>query len=566
MSTPIARWDVVPYQRFSTSFKIGIVAFHKNGIANIDFTITGQGFSGSNQSVSSMLLNDRTGIWEYWISLSPDDFATSGLISIDATVTGGDSDSRIMDTLYLNVDKGDLERHEAWVDPTNGSDSTGAIDDNTHPFATARIALQAINTVQGSVDGAIIYFEEGVHSNGWYNPVTSTEWLTYKPSLNADPSNISWSSWGGTATTTLLKLEGLTIASSGSGNLPFNNTASNIWFDNVTSIGSGQTVTSSNPLMNNVVVPTYYTDTIIDNVDYGVYNGTLARNVNVTNSGNDAFVNTLCILDSTAIGLDPGETTYWHADCYQCHTTPADNRIVFGFYCRDAHYQGIFLRGVGTHQNNAFVNCFIEKQGPFRLPTEGATYDTGNNGFDIYGLWDHLLVWHCTLPNSDFSFYEETEQGASIINSSWVGNLFTQFIDAHGGINNYENPSWALPGNVNGNIFEHNHYIYSAVDNGSGTVEGQPYIYSKNPDTDPSGSYSVGDPLIDSNSESSTYGYPQSGSPLISRVSPPVVPIDIFGVEWGSSADIGAIKNNIIVTLNKRSRIRDSIFWRLRRI
>src|SRR5690606_33560784 len=41
----IARWDVVPFQTFSGTMNVGIVAFHINGISKVDFEIGGKTYT-----------------------------------------------------------------------------------------------------------------------------------------------------------------------------------------------------------------------------------------------------------------------------------------------------------------------------------------------------------------------------------------------------------------------------------------------------------------------------------------------------------------------------------------
>ena len=75
---PVARWDVVPYQRIDGVFKAGVVAFHDEGV-QVVFEVAGKKFTAEEPK-----LNDRTGVWEFFVPINvaklPD-----GPISLKAT-------------------------------------------------------------------------------------------------------------------------------------------------------------------------------------------------------------------------------------------------------------------------------------------------------------------------------------------------------------------------------------------------------------------------------------------------------------------------------------------------
>jgi hypothetical protein len=84
----IARWDVVPYQTFTSDFNVGVVAFHMNGIDRVDFSCNG----GPWVTVREMQLNPQTNVWEYTARLRAADFAADGPAEVRAIaypVTGG---------------------------------------------------------------------------------------------------------------------------------------------------------------------------------------------------------------------------------------------------------------------------------------------------------------------------------------------------------------------------------------------------------------------------------------------------------------------------------------------
>ncbi|MBS3088949.1 hypothetical protein J4402_04205 [Candidatus Pacearchaeota archaeon] len=94
--TPIARWDVVPYQRINAgeTLNLGVVAFSKEGIDRVEFIISGQGYSGGMKTATEMSLNPQTGVWEYWVPLSASEFSSDGVINVEAVVYGRDGGVR----------------------------------------------------------------------------------------------------------------------------------------------------------------------------------------------------------------------------------------------------------------------------------------------------------------------------------------------------------------------------------------------------------------------------------------------------------------------------------------
>lgn len=114
--TPIARYDVVPFQRINAgeTLNVGVVAFSKAGIDRVEFTVTGQGYSGTNPLVTKeMTLNPRTGIYEYWVPVSADEFSSDGQVQIEAVVYGKDKGMRDKNWL-INDELGTTYTVDCW--------------------------------------------------------------------------------------------------------------------------------------------------------------------------------------------------------------------------------------------------------------------------------------------------------------------------------------------------------------------------------------------------------------------------------------------------------------------
>ena len=138
--TPIARWDVVPYQRIERGkgMKCGVVAFSKAGIAKVTFRVNGR-----LREVPAMTLNERTGVWEYWTPIAAADHPEGGTFQVEATVHGRDGGKRVLPPLELVSNaRGIIPRREAWVDATKGDDKTAAFEFTAYGTAIRYSASQ----------------------------------------------------------------------------------------------------------------------------------------------------------------------------------------------------------------------------------------------------------------------------------------------------------------------------------------------------------------------------------------------------------------------------------------
>lgn len=548
---PIARYDVVPHQRFSIGeiFNFGVVAFSKEGINRIEFTISGQGYSGRNPKVSTgMSYNPRTQVWEYWIPINAADFSSNGVFHVNAVVYGNDGGTHELGDLPLVVNAtGALARPEAWVDGTAGNNLTAEVGNSTLPFATVGAAVEAIQSVNGgSSDGAVIYLFEGSYVLGDGTAVTSDEWFTLTRAAGAVKDNTILVDGGSVQATQLLKISGLTLESTGRHDFIFSGARNpdTLWIHNCRLNGAGQWVAGSNPVHRSDFTD-YWTSSTITNADFGVYKGLLARGMTIENIGNDAFQNTQFVVNARVDGIDPGDTC-WHADAYQTHTSgvaPPNNRIVYNLFCTNLHFQGLFQRVTsGQATNNAFVNVFMEMRPPGRQVSEGGHAILSSGAF--YGHWDHLLVWHCSFPTAGFSIVEEGS-GHGFTNSSFVGNIFWEFRDFETSFGT--EPAYALPGNSDNNMFLYNHFmnaygVTSSCTDGSGSPE-CPHWNAAVADSAAEDSFSTGNDVVDlSDPASGSFGYPLEAAVIIDRLPVVKVPVDINNYLRDAIPDIGAFE------------------------
>jgi hypothetical protein len=162
----------------------------------------------------------------------------------------------------------------------------------------------------------------------------------------------------------------------------------------------------------------------------------------------------------------------------------------------------------------------------------------------MYGPWDHALVWHCTFPKANF-YINTDDAGYGFSNSSFIGNVFYTFSDATPGPGN--EPAYALPDNAGNNEFLYNHFYasYTDVDNCAGNPQppGCPLWNTKSPDSESTGSQSLGTDVIDVDLPATVnFGYPRNGSIVIDRLPFATVPADAFGRPRDGLPDLGALE------------------------
>ncbi len=217
--TPIARWDVVPWQRIEhgETLNCGVVAFSKAGIERVTFRV-----GGERRDVTEMTHNDQSGVHEYWIPVAAGDFDRDGLVTLTATVRGADGGVRELEALPLVVNPtGSLPRPEAWADAENGSDETGRVNDPAKPFKTIGRAMATIrvwmreNGYGDHIGGGIVRLTPGHHpmSNGrvWNEIPAGDEWFTITRSADGTRQNTIIDSFEGSPVTRLLKIDGITL-------------------------------------------------------------------------------------------------------------------------------------------------------------------------------------------------------------------------------------------------------------------------------------------------------------------------------------------------------------------
>jgi hypothetical protein len=313
----IADWDVVPFQVINGTLDVGVVAWHVNtaGIDHVDIRVDG----GPWTSVSQATTNPDSGVVEYYAQLRADQFTSAKTVQLQAIaypVVGAPS---VLQSYNMYVDPANtLASHKAYV-KTTGSDSTGVVNDPTHPFLTIAKAATSIQSAFGRADGGTILVSPGTYDGGTGGADTSFAYLT----VEADPSTVTSRGQvvidGFTGQPThQIHFDGVTMTVG----VP-NISASDprfLWIDQCnldhgdplsdatgftgwTDARSGGTPGQPWTSGDGMVQTASATDSTITNSANGWLNGLLIRNCTITKLGSDAISNTQTSINCTISSL-----------------------------------------------------------------------------------------------------------------------------------------------------------------------------------------------------------------------------------------------------------------------
>ncbi len=150
---PIARWDVVPGQRVSDLFNVGVVAFHEKG-AKVEFTVDGKAAA----TVAEPAKNPRTGIVEHFFAFDPKGRA-DGPAKIGATVTAEGAEPLALPEIVLYADCGKTQgsHKTVWVDSAKGNDFADGSE--ARPFKTIKMAVKRVG------DGGTVFLKPGNYTS-----------------------------------------------------------------------------------------------------------------------------------------------------------------------------------------------------------------------------------------------------------------------------------------------------------------------------------------------------------------------------------------------------------------
>ncbi len=362
----IARWNVVPFQTFSETFAIGVLAFHREGINRVEFSANG----GVWVSVYATSTNPQTNTMEYVATLNAADFP-DGPLEVRAiaypnvgapVVLAGPLDVASLTTgthsLYLNANfSKKLTNIARYVSPTGSDTNTGLTASS--PFATLYQAAYSIHQAQGNADGGHIYLLPGSYTilSAARESLTVNRWLTIKPAPGYSKSDviIKGSTYSGIYNK-LVKFEDVTITGGIDSGGPL---VDYIWLDNVRVVGPGRTAGFVTQYSSSWT-GRYITNSAIVDSSNGAIDFHLARAVHLERIGSDAFSNCGLVVNCTAKDVDPAEQVgNYHPDIYQS-ASKAENVVLYNLVAIEAIGRTQGFQFNVPPGGVAIVNCNIK--------------------------------------------------------------------------------------------------------------------------------------------------------------------------------------------------------------
>ena len=418
----IARFDVVPYQAFSDTLNVGVVAFHVNGIQKVSFSVNG----GSWVDVTDMTRNPDTNVVEYWATLRATDFS-DGQIEVRAIVYPNTGVPRVLQgavtsasqatgnfSLWLYANSGGIyDTSYVYVSPLTGNDTTG-----NGTFGNPYLSLyKALDMVQNGqtirlLDETEYVVPTVVGGPRYAFPYDYANWTTVEADPSVDPNKVIVKGGDGRWRINRIRLHNLSFDMINGG--AYINAEWFAWADHVRFFDSaGWSHLSDGPMRTSYTAGVYSTGSSANNMQYGFTGFSLVRNSLMRYISNDAFTNSRVVLNSNVERMDL-IIAGTHNDVHQYFGSAlvplVENIIVYGEVSTDiAATQDIFLDHTNSSfRDMAFVNINIQNiQDPADPPFS-----------QLASPERHLFFQNIELPNQKLFF--RTDLGAEAYVPTYV--------------------------------------------------------------------------------------------------------------------------------------------------
>jgi hypothetical protein len=465
----IARWSSVPFQVVNNELPIGVVAFHRNGIAKVLFSANG----GPWVAVDHPTVNPSNEVSEYWVTLRASDFPDSKvevralaiprnagiprllagnyqapLPNAQPNLGAAPATNGVYSLFIWTNAGGSYSRTPAYVSGL-GSDSSG---DGTlqNPFRTLKAAAAQLTAQYGTLDGSTIYCLPGEYPYALASSKADERFLTIAAAPGVPETAVLLRGVDGEAQyqphdsvfLARIKLQNVSLVTNANGlfSIGSNSLRPLIWL-------SGAHVSAQNGRYGptggaNVFMKTllYVTDTEWTDTADGPVDSILIANTTVSKIKSDFFSGSQVVLSVQATDVDAADTGA-HPDLYQIYRPNAgmDNHILYGMYAHDVESQGIFIAALAAGEkinNSAFVNVLIRK-----VPS--------NFTSQINTDCNHVLFINNTFDQTLFF------RADGYTNVVFEGNLLSAVtVDLNSG--NPDKPTLADIATINWN---HNHFV-----------------------------------------------------------------------------------------------------------
>ena len=296
---PVARWDVIPYQRVSKNFKAGVVAFHEKGV-KVEFTVNGKVVATAEKPE----FNGRTKVCEHFFVFEAAKYS-DGPVTLGATaITEGEQPYKLQDiVIYANSKKTLGSRKASWVDPVNGNDFAEGTKD-----APVKTMKQAVNRAG---DGGTVNLMAGDYQAKLIGGGKDRKyWTLIQPAPGVDRAQVRF--LGGRTGTDKLHFKNVEFycnVSDGYGTVIMGESGeTSAWFDNCKIYNKpGRLAGSTIPFGNKLKA--YVTGGVTTSISSGPH-AELVRGHEITSIAGDAFYGSdMLVVNTTVSDIDADGTS-----------------------------------------------------------------------------------------------------------------------------------------------------------------------------------------------------------------------------------------------------------------
>ena len=349
---PVAKWDVVPNQRFTGVFNAGVVAFHESSL-EVAFSVNGK----AAHTAAKKELNPRTGVTEY---VFPVDSALYGdrklVITAEVKAKGGETAELPSLVLYSNAKGGMGSTTNIWIDVQNGIDYAEGTE--AAPVKTFAVAIRKCG------DGGTVYCKKGIYPIGRAGGGFARKyWTTIRPAPGLSQGDVKIR--GGRPATNFLRFKDVDIFvdASGTHGMLIGGEGSlkeaNAWFDNCRLYNKrGAAAADVSPFGNKLSA--YVTGGVTARLKNGPCYAKLVRGHRVRQIASEAFSgNDMLVVNSSVVDVDPGTDIEAKPAVFAgCAITPEwlHDIVFYNVKCEQVKGNGL----LGTRvRDSAFVNVEI---------------------------------------------------------------------------------------------------------------------------------------------------------------------------------------------------------------
>jgi hypothetical protein len=532
LATPAARWTDVPKQTRTGTIRVGVVAFHCQGIAKVEIAADG----GAWTEITTPSVNPDTGVYEYWATFDCSSVSdkevefrarvwpnTRGKVRVLQGAFQSSYTSEVvrtgMHSFYVWTNTSNTyDTVNYYVDSVSGNDTTGT-GTIGNPYQTIEKVTKRLTEDGAELGGnnrdaygATIWCAAGTYYPKWNHTdfpfvwVQSFDrWLTVRPKVGVSRASVIIDNTSAyESRVNLLRFKDVTVKGDGTNGIGATcaNAADNVWFDGCDCYSPAGRGTYTAFGFVQIGRP-WVTDCLWRDQRDGPKECKLCRGTTIERIAGDVFENGECLLNITCDDVEDTGAHGYHSDFFQIYRPGADesNLILYGARVSNADgAQGFFFKEaeVNSVKDSAFVNCTV---------SSASLYS------QINVTCSHMMVMGCSMHH-EISF--AISATACDQNCTFVGNVF----------DGCQSDGTALAA-VNAANWRSNHFVVGTTGGrimpGTDTTSG---AWSTIVDDEPAGDLT-----------------PKSGSALLNRVATPYLKVDAVNAVRGTTGTVGAYES-----------------------